>query len=584
MKRFAALLVALSMLCAGALAEMSVSADGAADGVSITRTHEEIITDDQNVVMDYPVFACDDPLLAAFLQTHVTDPICEMATNAQGTVRGGYNASLAFDGLLSVEASVRVLPSEGQEEAVRLFSCLVDLNGMRMVEMAELFNEPDVVAEEVICSAAYEKALEMDALLDTITDSGMAPLPDSYYVTADALRVTYLPGTLCDQAAVIDLPWEELPLTWSPLLAGSSAPGTVAVIGGADGPTAIFIAEDAKDVPQEILTAVDVTPTPMPTVTPFPQETFDPNFALAPVITPTPMPLAGNDVIMVDVLTRGLWKPLGTEGDVYYQFTEDGKLLTVSVSSYTVKDGVLQSDALSGVLDIGSNSAFTLDTNGVLSGYVLNRQGDRVAPEEFVTPTPTPVPTPTPSPTPVPTPTPTPTPTPVPTPTPSPTPTIPPYQHALMVAPELQPQNASFEKARSLKVYGAPGENTWSAEGAMVTTDETVTIYGLEKGWVLVSYAIGDGSRGRIGYIDDKTLEDPEAVPQLNFCSLPMTLTKDAEGTDDPLRGKAPIAQFQAGDKVTLLAFMGDEWAYVQTGVDSKVCRLFIPRTALMEE
>jgi hypothetical protein len=99
---------------------------------------------------------------------------------------------------------------------------------------------------------------------------------------------------------------------------------------------------------------------------------------------------------MVDVLTHGLWKPLGTEGNVYYQFTADGKLLTVSVAEYSVKDGVLTSDVLNGALDIGSDSAFVLRDGSDMSGYVLNRQGERVAPEEFVTPSPTPVPTPTP--------------------------------------------------------------------------------------------------------------------------------------------------------------------------------------------
>ena len=34
---------------------------------------------------------------------------------------------------------------------------------------------------------------------------------------------------------------------------------------------------------------------------------------------------------------------------------------------------------------------------------------------------------------------------------------------------------------------------------------------------------------------------------------------------------------------VTLLAFMGDEWAYVQIGLEGRVCRLFIPRSALSQ-
>jgi len=148
---------------------------------------------------------------------------------------------------------------------------------------------------------------------------------------------------------------------------------------------------------------------------------------------------------------------------------------------------------------------------------------------------------------------------------------------------ETQPE-ASFERARTLKVYSAPGETTWAADGAQVTTDSTVAIYGVENSWVLVSYAIGDGSRGRIGYIDNMTLADPESVPELGFCSIPLTLVRDAKGTDDPLRSKTTITTLEKGDQVTLLAFFGDDWAYVQTTHESKVCRLFIPVSALKED
>ena len=44
------------------------------------------------------------------------------------------------------------------------------------------------------------------------------------------------------------------------------------------------------------------------------------------------MPLAGSDAIMADVLTHGLWKQLGTDGTVYYQFTADGKLIDRKMS------------------------------------------------------------------------------------------------------------------------------------------------------------------------------------------------------------------------------------------------------------
>ena len=145
-------------------------------------------------------------------------------------------------------------------------------------------------------------------------------------------------------------------------------------------------------------------------------------------------------------------------------------------------------------------------------------------------------------------------------------------------------KNASFEHVRTLKVYSAPDKNGWAADGAQVTTDSTVAIYGVENSWVLVSYAIGDGSRGRMGYIANTTLADSEKAPQLGFCSLPITLNRNAKATDDPLRSRNTITTLKKGQEVTLLAFFGDEWAYVQTTYESKVCRLFIPVSALKED
>ena len=65
----------------------------------------------------------------------------------------------------------------------------------------------EAVVQEVICNAVYEQAESMDLLMDTITDSGLVPLPDSYYLTGDALRVLYDTDTLHTQALALDLLW-----------------------------------------------------------------------------------------------------------------------------------------------------------------------------------------------------------------------------------------------------------------------------------------------------------------------------------------------------------------------------------------
>lgn len=598
MKRFLAwLLAALTALSVlPALAEGEVDVTGS--GVTVLRNHLEGQTDGLSLAVDYPAFVCEDAGLQAFLEENVTRPfqaLCGAQSDQTSSIRGGYCASLDFASLLSVEANVRY--KEGDQTRYVFFYRVVDLAAQRLLEPENLFTESREQIESALRQAAYEQALAQGM---TVLPASAAetPLPNSYYLSARAFRVIYDGNTLCDAPTVVDIPWEDLGLTPSQVFedgddddgmdvtdAADEPADDTAIIGGADGPTAIYLAT-AEPAATAESAAYEPAPMPLPTVTPGPQNTLDPNFSLPPVSTPTPMPLAGSDAIMADVLTHGLWKQLGTDGTVYYQFTADGKLLTVRVEDYTLTDGYLESDTLTGTLDIGSDSAFTLrDGSGGLSGYVLNRQGEAVAPEEFVTPTPTPVPTPTPAPTPTPSPSPTPTAAPTPTPTPAPTPTLSPYERAQQEAPTLaQLGDASFARARTLDVYSAPSEQAWRSKKAQVTTNDNVAIYGRVGEWVLVSYTIGNGSRGRMGYIDDMTLDNPEGVAQLAFSNIPITLTSDAKATDDPLYGQETIRTIPAGEQVVLLAFLGNDWAYVQTTMEDKECRLFIPQQALMQE
>lgn len=142
-------------------------------------------------------------------------------------------------------------------------------------------------------------------------------------------------------------------------------------------------------------------------------------------------------------------------------------------------------------------------------------------------------------------------------------------------------EGAGFEKARTVKVYSAPGETTWNDDKAQVTTDESVAIYGKDNNWVLVSYAIGDGSRGRMGYVENSELVNAQGVPELGLCSVKMNLVHNASATDDPLRSRKAVTRLKAGDEVTLLGFLGEDWAYIQTTFESKIARLFIPVDAL---
>ena len=152
------------------------------------------------------------------------------------------------------------------------------------------------------------------------------------------------------------------------------------------------------------------------------------------------------------------------------------------------------------------------------------------------------------------------------------------------MTPVIEPVNAQFEKRRSLNVYSAPSEVSYRDPNAQVTTNnDNVVIYGVVDDWVLVSYPIGyNNSKGRVGYVKNTTLFEPEFVKQLKFNDIQMTLKRSAAATDDPNYGATQLFRLQKGDTVTLLAFLRDEWAYVETVYNGKQTRVFIPRSSIL--
>lgn len=568
------------------------------------------------------------------------------------TISSGYTVSMDFPGILSAEASFRYQAAGSNVVQTDFFWAAVSLEERRSLSLYDFFVEPAETVDAIVRNAVFMQGISGSFLKPEITESAQVPMPNSCFLMEKALRVFYGADAISKEARLVDLPWETLGLTQSHWLTGEEAEDAAEEVTpaaetqpiaeeaeiadeteteltaeeapagddeplsedaeeitgepesteepaatskpaeAAEGEPSVVTIQAGEETPEPTATP-EPTPIPMEAITPAPAATINPHYTLAPVVTPTPMPLSADDETIRMVLERGMWKQLGSDGTTYYQFTADGKLLTITVSSYSLNDGQLTSDVLSGEVTLGGDSAFTLRNEaGDPTGYVLNRDGEAVAPAEFVTPSPTPVPTPTPEPTPTPTatpePTPTPTmePTPTPSPTPTPTPTLSPYVQALMEAPNLQPlTDASFSEIKTMKVYSAPGEDAFRNDNAQVDTNDKVSIYGMtHDGWVLVYYPIGNGSRGRVGYIRSNTLADAENVQQLAFTNITMPLTRKADATEDPLIGQGTSMELKAGEEVTLLAFMGEEWAYVETTREGMQYRFFIPQNALMTE
>lgn len=698
MKRLMAILMALCLLLViGAVAaETEKAEEFKVNGIVIMRNRDVLEDEKQKQAIGYPTFEGENAELAVYLTDTITTPFLALrklgqmaddsayAEGKKDLIWSAYTASVDFEGVLSVEMAMNNMAAgETIKETTPVYH-IIDLTAMKELTVYDLFDDAGSDVDAAIKQAVFDLGNEEGKISAHVKSVEEVPLPNSYFLMSAVFRCIYAAGTIAQEATVVDIPWERLPVLRSAVLtrgqtdlgAGDAdaqqndtqalqedgapitdlealmesltasswqyegattgylrfeddglivnplggelefveyyideegalvmdslaQPGQRAAVqkqgesllltfqqgtspyttlllapipkvGGGDTPQSSIPSEEAdEETGQDWQSAQDTVP----------QETLPPaqgsDFQLAPVTTPTPMPVSGEDSNIVDLLTRGLWKQMGEDGNTYYQFTADGKLLIVNVENYTVQEGVLTSDTLSGEILTGGDTAFTLKEGGGQTGFVLNRAALPISQEEFVTASPTPAPTPTPEPTA----------TPTAEPTAVPTPTMSPYEIAKQQAPSLAALgDAVFEKAKTLPVHLTASEDGYRESKWQVTTDENVGIYGVENGWVLVSYPIGNGSKGRMGYIETTTLENADQVAQLSLSSIDITLTKDAAATDDPLYGKAKLTTIKKGTTVKLLAFMGSEWAYVETTYKDKPCRLFIPQASLMAE
>lgn len=583
MKRFIAILLllcfALPVIALGAEQSQELSADG----ITVLRNHDESKTDQVTVAVDYPSFLCDDPLLMDYLENTITVPFrALLPESGYSVLRSGFNVNMDYPNILSFEGTVTTISEDTQENNDVFFWRMIDLENQQELNLEDLFEEDQLQVSTRINETVFGNIQGQQ--LETITSAQQIPPSAACYLDKEGLTLFYAAGTLHKKNISLTIPFSVLPLTLSDLLDGEGkrlnetlddVPETPEQ--AAEPAQVILPSEEppAETFTQESPVMADITPQPAPQL--------DPHFTLPPVVTPTPMPLEATDAEILQVLCRGVWKQLGTDGQVYYQFLPDGKMLTISVSDYSLSNGEL-TGLLNGTIDIGSESAFTLwDENDIPSGYVLNRQGEAVAPEEFVTPSPTPEPTATPAPTD----TPAPTPTPSPEPTPVPTPTLSPYEIAVNTLPVIvADENASFEKRQTKQVFTAPSDEAYQVEGAQVDTNDQAQVYGITSdGWIMIGYPIGNkNTKGRIGYIKEGTLLSPETTQKLSFAAMPYVVAHNCKATDDPLWGQKPMMEIKAGSTVTLLAFFETDWVYVETTYEEMLCRVFIPRSAIMEE
>mgnify|MGYP007027375074 FL=1 len=137
--------------------------------------------------------------------------------------------------------------------------------------------------------------------------------------------------------------------------------------------------------------------------------------------------------------------------------------------------------------------------------------------------------------------------------------------------------------ASTVPVYSAPSESSvrFAKGKASVNLRATVKFYGLsrDESWMLVEYEVSDRT-SRFGYVKRSELPRSMAQTQTMIFSsidMPVTITKDTYLTDDPNVSQYHQMTLKAGDGVRLLGLQGAFYAYIETTLDGKTVRGFVP-------
>lgn len=159
-------------------------------------------------------------------------------------------------------------------------------------------------------------------------------------------------------------------------------------------------------------------------------------------------------------------------------------------------------------------------------------------------------------------------------------------EEKLTTAPQLSSgaftaQKVKFTGGQKYPVYTGPGEDyvrSGSGKG-LVSTNGWIEVYGQKDGYILIQYSI-DSSHYRFGWIDAKALPKGASIPEMEFAAISADMlseiTQDTFLTDDPLFSQNELCNLKAGQKVSWLAVLNRDWAYVLVNVNGKVMCGFV--------
>ena len=139
---------------------------------------------------------------------------------------------------------------------------------------------------------------------------------------------------------------------------------------------------------------------------------------------------------------------------------------------------------------------------------------------------------------------------------------------------------ATFNKSPA--VYTGPGTGYLRVGRAQYGGGGQARVYGDEGSWMLIGYENAKGNY-RIGYIPKKLVNNMRTkqtnynLRRLRFNYETVTITSGCNITDDPVLKYEPFGYLSSGTSCTYLASYNGSWAYIETYVDGKKARGFVP-------
>ena len=124
-----------------------------------------------------------------------------------------------------------------------------------------------------------------------------------------------------------------------------------------------------------------------------------------------------------------------------------------------------------------------------------------------------------------------------------------------------------FTPGQTYAVYSAPSDTSFRAANgkALLSTNDWVQVFFEEDGYLLVQYAISR-HQYRIGYIKADAVSNLSEVAEIgSWANYPAQVLHTSALTDDPLNSCGAVMTLTAGQQVTYLGQLGQEWAFVET-------------------